>query len=84
MMLFRSAVFFLFAKRGLQCAENGFVQWLDDMCAMGGEHNHLYTPGLHFLKTVKCQVRFCSFHHVLPNLQTRTGFCTLVFLSAMA
>ena len=62
MMVFPFLVFFLFAKRGLQCPENGFVQWLDDICQMGGGHNHLYTPGLHFLKTLQCQVRFAAIH----------------------
>ena len=35
-MVFPFPVFFLFAKRGLQCFENGFVEWLDDICQMGG------------------------------------------------
>ena len=52
-MVFPFLVFFLFAKRSLQCPENGFVQWLDDICQMRGEHNHLYNQGLHFLQTLQ-------------------------------
>ena len=61
-MVFSFPVFFLFAKRGLRCPENGFVQWLDDICQIRGEQNHLYTLGLHFLKTAQCPVRFAAIH----------------------
>ena len=33
-----------------------FVQCLDDICQMLGEYNHHYRPGLHFLKSLHCQV----------------------------
>ena len=61
-IVFPFPVFFPCAKRGLHCLENGFIQWLDDICEMGGGHNHLYTPEVHFLKSLQRDVCFAAIH----------------------